>query len=172
MPVWWAGPVSRRRARTGIGYRAAARVHGPARLVEAGATPRPTPRLAPATRATRSSNRVIHPPDVGHVAIARTPLTISPACRPVHSAAPPPLRLLQQDCAGQCMVQPGRSIAFGNDPKISRLGICPARHRPAVCRRTTGTRCQGSVPWKVVRAPARDAATRLARWSQGWTRRK
>jgi hypothetical protein len=32
------------------------------------------------------------------------------------------------------------SIAFGIDPKISRLGICPARHRPAVCRRTTGLR--------------------------------
>jgi hypothetical protein len=39
-------------------------------------------------------------------------------------------------------------------------------------RKRTGTRCQGSVPWKVVRAPARDTATRLARWSQWWTRRK
>jgi hypothetical protein len=48
----------------------------------------------------------------------------------------------------------------------------PSKITAMLARMRTGTPCQGSVPWKVVRAPARDAATRLARWAQGWTRRK
>jgi hypothetical protein len=54
--------------------------------------------------------------------------------------------------------------AYVGPPKKSPVLSGPVGDEQA--RKRTGTRCQGSVAWKVVRAPARDAATRLARWSQ------